>query len=236
MSKDFNYKDFVDQLRFQVRGVIPEKQKDSVIYVRYMVYQMSILAAEELYNDENINEANCKYITQVIAEWTFHKTIDMISCNIPNEYHEAILHKINHEIFKFLLNVGDAGKPEVINKVEKLVNKTYKKALFMLFEKKCINKSTYNKALKQSNIDEMSAEQSEDVYTIPVSIWDVLKVHPYITLAYLFALTVIFATMLCSFFKGDFSIGIAVLILFALFLFRFLTRESEITITLPEDK
>ena len=121
-------------------------------------------------------------------------------------------------------------------KIEKIVNKTYKKALFMLFEKKCINKSTYNKALKQSNIDEMSAEQSEDVYTIPVSIWDVLKVHPYITLAYLFALTVIFATMLCSFFKGDFSIGIAVLILFALFLFRFLTRESEITITLPEDK
>ena len=142
MSKDFNYKDFVDQLRFQVRGVIPEKQKDSVIYVRYMVYQMSILAAEELYNDENINEANCKYITQVIAEWTFHKTIDMISCNIPNEYHEAILHKINHEIFKLLVNVGDAGKPEVINKIEKIVNKTYKKALFMLFEKKCINKST----------------------------------------------------------------------------------------------
>lgn len=135
-----------------------------------------------------------------------------------------------------LVTVDDAGKPEVINNVEKLVNKTYKKALFMLFEKKRINKSTYNKALKQSNINEMSAEQSENVYNVPVSIWDVLKVHPFITIAYLFTLTVMFITMLCSFYKGNFSIGIAALILFALFLFRFLTRESEITITLPEDK
>ena len=133
MSKDFNYKDFVDQLRFQVRGVIPEKHKDSVIYVRYMVYQMSILAAEELYNDENINEANCKYITQVIAEWTFHKTIDMISCNIPNEYHEAILHKINHEIFKLLVTVDDAGKPEVISSQILMKCQQNKVKMFILY-------------------------------------------------------------------------------------------------------
>lgn len=227
MSKDFNYKDFVDQLRFQVRGVIPEKQKDSVIYVRYMVYQMSILAAEELYNDENINEANCKYITQVIAEWTFHKTIDMISCNIPKEYHEPVLHKINYEIYQLLVKFDEANKSEVLNKAEKLVNKTYKKTMLKLYEKKCIDKPTYTKTFNQSNIDEMMPYY-------PISIWDVLKVHPFITLAYTFALPVTLITSLVSFYAGRMAVGITALALFSLFIFRFLTRKSLITTIHPK--
>ena len=68
MSKNFNYKEFANQLRFQVRGVIPEKHKEDEVYIRDMVYQMSLIAAKALYNEDDIEENNCQYITQIIAE------------------------------------------------------------------------------------------------------------------------------------------------------------------------
>ena len=237
MSKDFNYKEFANQLRFQVRGIIPEKYNDNEIYVRDMIYKMTLLAGEQLYTSEDeISEGNCQCITQIIAEWTFHKTLDMICCNIPQEYHEAVLHKINHDIYEFLIeNKCSPYSPKVIDNVEKLVNKSFKKAMFKLFDQKAINKTIYNSVLKQSNINEM-AEKLNDTYSVPVSIWDVLKVHPFLTLAYTFTLSVILIAAIVSFYAGRIPVGITELALFMLLLFRFLTRESQILIRPPEDE
>ncbi|PWL74658.1 hypothetical protein DBY21_08920 [Candidatus Gastranaerophilales bacterium] len=227
MSKYFNYKEFANQLRFQVRGVIPEKYKENEVYIRDMVYQMSLIAAKALYEEDDIEENNCQCITQIIAEWTFHKTIDLISCNIPKEYHEPVLHKINYEIYQLLVKFDDASKSEVLNKAEKLVNKTYKKTMLKLYEKKCIDKPTYTKTFSQSNIDEMMPYY-------PISIWDILKVHPFITLAYIFALPVTLITSLLSFYADRMLVGIPSLALFSLFLFRFLTRKSLIATIHPK--
>lgn len=238
MSSDFNYKDFIDQLRFQVRGVIPDKYSEHEIYVRDIMYKMTTLAAEELVNETDIDEEHCKYITQIIAEWTFHKTLDMIYANIPSRFHEAILHKINFDIYDFLVEKeNDATSEAVIQKIEKLVNKSFKKAVFKLFDAKLINKKVYNSAITNSNIDEMAATKSEnsDLYSVPVSILDVIKVNPFITLAYFAVLPLTFITALVSFHQQHLPIGFCALSLFALLLWRFLTRESLISVNIPDE-
>lgn len=223
MSKDFNYRDFANELRFQVRGIVPENCQKDEKYIRDTVYKMALLCAEALYNDEEINEEFCRYITQIIAEWTFHKTVDMIVAKVPTEYHIQILHKINYEIYEYLTPLLTAYPDEtVLKQVENLTTKTYNNALKSLYENKKIDECIYNQALTSDT----------EEYFVPMSILDVLKPHPYISLLYIICLLIAFVSVLTSFYFHDTLYGFGMLILFLYFLFRFITRESNISVKL----
>ena len=221
MSENFNYKDFANELRFQVRGVVPENLKDDEKYIRDVVYEMSVICGEALCKEELINEQNCKYITQIIAEWTFHKTVDMLSAQIPKEYHNSILHKLNNGIYEYLTSVyNEFPSQDIIKQLEISVNKNFNSSLKNLLDKKIIDKTSYEKAV------------SDEYYSVPVSIYDVLKGCPYLSFLYIVFLPFMFINALICFHTHDNIAGSIFLVVFLIFLFRFLTRENNISVKL----
>lgn len=223
MSKDFNYKDFVNELRFQVRGVVPENLKDEEKYIRDVVYDMSAICGEALCKEELINEQNCKYITQITAEWTFHKTVDMLSAQIPKEYHNSILHKLNHGIYGYLTAVyNEFPSQDILKQVETSVNKNFNSSLKNLLDKKIIDKTCYEKA----------ASDNDEYYSVSVSIYDVLKGCPYLSFLYIVFLPFMLINALICFHNHNNIAGSIFLVVFLIFLFRFLIRENNISVKL----
>lgn len=223
MCKDFNYKDFANELRFQVRGVVPENLKDEEKYIRDVVYDISVICGEALCNEDQINEQSCRYITQITAEWTFHKTVDMLSAQIPKEYHNSILHKLNHEIYEYLTAIyNEFPSQDIIKQVEISVNEKFNSSLKNLLDKKIIDTACYEKA----------AVDTDEYYSVPVSIYDVLKGCPYLSLMYIIFLPFTLINALICFYTHDNIAGSVFLVAFLIFLFRFLTRENNISVKL----
>ena len=113
MNEEFDYKGFANQLRFQVRGIIPEEYSDRGIYIRDLVYKYSILAGERVsLEDCKDNELRSIFV-QVIAEWVFHKTVDLIASGVPEDLHETVLNKLYSDLYDFeLKNLKQTGKLE----------------------------------------------------------------------------------------------------------------------------
>lgn len=174
MSKDFKYKDFVNKIRFQVGGVCPENfSEDGEKYIKNFVYSMSLKAAETLHNDRTVNKEACEIITQIIAEWTFHKIIDLLIGEIPEAFHYNVINKINFAIYNHLLELNSVDKlnydncsdDTLLESVRDVVDEVYKNYLKQLYADKGIDKDTYLWAIKQSHIDdyeETLAEQEVD--------------------------------------------------------------------------
>lgn len=214
-------KDFVNELRFQVRGVVPEELKSEEKYILDMVYTMSKLCAENVSKEDNLSVLLCKCIIRMVAEMTFHKTVALLEANVPKEYHETVLHHINYHIYNYLGNFySDPINDVVVKLVCDLVDVEYNKALDNLFEKKVIQSRVYEKAVAAG----------KDVYVVPVSIFDVLKSSPYVSFAYIISLPVIFISALICFLHSDMIIGTIFLVIFILLLARFLTRENDIVL------
>ena len=95
MGKSFRYKDFVNKLRFQIGGVCPEEFGEyGEKYIRGIVYSQALKAAEALREESSVSDEACEVITQTIAEWSFHKIIDLLNGEIPEVFHERILKKV----------------------------------------------------------------------------------------------------------------------------------------------
>lgn len=171
MSKDFKYKDFVNKIRFQVGGVCPKNfSEDGEKYIKNFVYSMSLKAAETLHNDRTVNKEACEIITQIIAEWTFHKVIDLINGEIPEAFHYNIINKINFAIYNHLLELNSVDKlnyencsdDTLLESVSNVVDEVYKKYLKQLYADKGIDKDTYLWAIRQSHIDDYEETLAEE--------------------------------------------------------------------------
>ena len=85
---NFNPQEFGQSLAHQAQQVIPEDlTEEQTQYVVNKVYQFCVLAGNALNQDPNITfDANqACVIAQFIGEWTFHKSIDVIRANIPQD-------------------------------------------------------------------------------------------------------------------------------------------------------
>lgn len=51
-------------------------------------------------------------ITQIIAEWSFHKSVDLIRSGIPQQYWDPIMQKIAYTIFEIAKNAFHQGLPQ----------------------------------------------------------------------------------------------------------------------------
>jgi len=169
MGRDFKYKDFVNKLRFQVGGVCPEEFGEyGEKYIKNSIYSHSLKAAKALYESPAISSEACEVITQIIAEWTFHKTIDLINGDIPDVFHERVLNQINQAIFDYLIDENNQSPitfdntSETVTVVELIVQDTYRDALSRVYSDKGISKDVYKWAVSQSHIDDMASEISEN--------------------------------------------------------------------------
>lgn len=168
MGRNFKYKDFVNKLRFQVGGVCPEEFSEfGEKYIKKSVYSHALKAATALYKEPAISVNECEIITQIIAEWTFHKTIDLMNGEIPEVFHDRVLNKINGAIYEFLVDesrnseITDDNYSDYVTVVEEIVKDTYRDELRQLYSDKCICKDVYKWAVSQSHIDDMAKDVSD---------------------------------------------------------------------------
>lgn len=156
----FNYQEFAKILTGQVDELVPaEFEEFQKSYIVNTVKNFSTLCGEALYNDAaiNISADQAMLITQVIAEWSFHKSIDLIKAGIQAEHWDGIMQKIAFTIFEVAKQTITQGLPQedVLQIVEENVKKTYQASLEELRSQSAIDESVFDKAAHQSNIDEM---------------------------------------------------------------------------------
>lgn len=237
MNEEFDYKGFANQLRFQVRGMIPEEYSDRGIYIRDLVYKYSILAGERVsLEDCKDNELRSIFV-QVIAEWVFHKTVDLIASGVPEDLHETVLNNLYSDLYDFeikklkqmeVLDVYSPQREAFLIKIEKIVKESFKKSLKELSDKNLIDKKIYNKAIKHSNMDEMYLQSLQDAAKIKISVFDVLKGNIYFSIVFPLSLVVFYLMTVASFLSGQIAFGFVILAFFCTLLWRFLTFESYI--------
>ena len=87
IKQQFDYQGFVRDLAVQAESHVPvDIAPDDKKYVTQMVYNFCSLACEAVVKEENVTHENAMMITQLIGEWTFHKSIDLIRAGIAQQF------------------------------------------------------------------------------------------------------------------------------------------------------
>ena len=165
-ASDFRYEEFAQNLAAQAAGLVPaEFNDDQKQYVINTLGNFSMMAGKALAEDPNLNfdVEQSTYITQIIAEWSFHKSVDIIRSGIPRQYWDSIMQKIAYTIFEVAKQAFSQGMPsdQIIEVVEHHVNKTYVDAVTELKDKGVIDEELMEFAASQSNMNKMAQEMQE---------------------------------------------------------------------------
>lgn len=161
----FDYKGFAQNLAQQALELIPpefnENQKN---YVANTLLNFSTVAGEALYNEGQFNVDQAVMITQIIAEWSFHKSVDLIRSGIPQQYWDPVMQKIAFTIFEIAKNAFHQNLPQdqCLQLIEHHVKKTYLDCIAELKDKNLIDEGLMEKAASQSNIDTMVQQQAQE--------------------------------------------------------------------------
>ena len=163
----FDYKGFAASMTEQAKQLVPQdlEQKDKD-YIVNTLSNFTMLAGEALYNDENIKltAEQAIFVTQIIAEWAFHKSIDLIHSGIEQKYWDSIMQKIAFTIFEVAKHATMRSVPQdqLLQLVEHHVIKVYKKCIEDYCEKGFFSKEIKERAESQSNIDAMAKQAAEE--------------------------------------------------------------------------
>lgn len=163
----FDYKTFAQELSAQADGLLPAEFQDfQRKYVVNTINNFATLCGEAIYNDDKANFTleQAMLITQIIAEWSFHKSVDIIKAGILPDYWDGIMQKIAFTIFEIGKQTISKGLPqdEILQIVEHHVKKAYQSVLEDLQERNIIDQNIMDNALHQSNIDEMMEKMQEE--------------------------------------------------------------------------
>lgn len=162
----FDYKGFAQNLAQQALELIPKDFDDNQKnYVANTLLNFSTIAGQALNDDNqmNFNLDQAMMITQIIAEWSFHKSVDLIRSGIPQQYWDPIMQKIAFTIFEVAKNAYHQGLPQdqCLQLIEHHVKKTYLDCIAELKDKNLIDEGLMEQAASQSNIDAMMQEQAQ---------------------------------------------------------------------------
>lgn len=163
----FDYKGFAASMSEQAKELVPANLQDrEKEYIVKTLGNFTLLAGEALYNDTSLNLTadQAVFITQVIAEWSFHKSIDLIHSGILPEYWDGIMQKIAFTIFEIAKQaiIKNIPQDQLLQAVEHHVVKVYKTCIEELEKKGIINEEVKQRAESQSNIDEMAKQAQEE--------------------------------------------------------------------------
>ena len=186
-GEKFNYKDFAKNLVSEANKMIPKDiSLDDGDFIIEIIGKFCALAGGGIEDDKTleVNIEIAKFIIQIIGEWTYHKSIDLIRGNIPLEHREPILQKIAFAIFEVIKqNVkNNVENSEIVELVDKEVQKTYKEALESLKNENILSEDLVKQAQSQSNIDiiaQESLKKMEEKHRMQV------RTSKFITIAFL---------------------------------------------------
>ncbi len=163
----FQYKEFAEEMARQAKELVPQEfNEHQKAYIVNTIENFTKMAGEALYNDANLkfNAEQAILISQIIAEWSFHKSIDLIHSKILPEHWDGIMQKIAFTIFEvgkqaILRNVP---QDQMLQAIEHHVNRAYVAGLEALEKKNLISAEVKEFAAKQSNIDDMAKKVQEE--------------------------------------------------------------------------
>ena len=162
----FDYKEFAQMMSSQAGELVPKNfndmQKD---YVVKTLTNFTLLAGEAISNDTklNFNADQAVFVTQIIAEWSFHKSIDLVHSGIMPEHWDGVMQKIAFTIFEIAKQAIQKNIPQdkTLQLIEHHVDKTYKEAIEDLEKRGIISSEISQQAASQSNIDDMARQVQE---------------------------------------------------------------------------
>lgn len=164
---DKKYIDFIENLIEQIQPLLPKDvNKLQEDYLVSNIRKSAMLMASGIQDDEEFSridfEQQCFYI-QIMAEWSFHKEIDLFRSGIPAKYWKVVMQKIWYAMWEVMYACVKNEAPEtvVLSLVERFVNRTYRDAVEELKENEIIDEKTEEKAKEQSNIKIMAQEVQE---------------------------------------------------------------------------
>lgn len=163
----FDYQGFADEMAKQAQELVPPDLNDMQKgYIVKTIASFTKMAGEALYNDEslNFNADQAILVSQIIAEWSYHKSIDLIKSGLLPEYWDSIMQKIAFTIFEVAKQalIRNIPQDQMLQAIEHHVNKAYVAGLEALEKKKVITAEMKENAAKQSNIDEMAKKVQEE--------------------------------------------------------------------------
>ena len=163
----FDYKGFAASMAEQAKELVPKELQDrEKEYIVKTLGNFTLLAGEALYNDTQLNltAEQAVFITQIIAEWSFHKSIDLIHSGILPQYWDSIMQKIAFTIFEVAKQavIRKIPQDQLLQAVEYHVIKVYKSSIEELEQKGIIDEEIKNRAESQSNIDAMAKQAQEE--------------------------------------------------------------------------
>lgn len=156
----FDYKQFAADLSVQAKELVPQDleqfQKD---YIVKTLVNFSNLAGEAISNDAEagFNAEQAILLTQIIAEWSFHKSVDLIRSGIQPEYWDGVMQKIAFTIFDIGKQTIKQGLPQdkILELIEHHVIKSYEAALEELQQRGIIDEELKEQAEKQNNLNQL---------------------------------------------------------------------------------
>ena len=162
----FDYKGFAASMAEQAKEIIPpDLEPHEKEYIVKTLGNFTLLAGEALYNDESLNLTveQAVFITQIIAEWSYHKSVDLINSGILPQYWDSIMQKIAFTIFEVAKQavIRKIPQDQLLQAVEHHVVKVYKQSIEELEKKGVIDAEVKNRAESQSNIDAMAQQAAQ---------------------------------------------------------------------------
>lgn len=165
-TQNFDYEGFAQNLAAQAQELVPQDFTDEQKqYVINTLGNFSLLSGKAIAEDPNLNfnEDQAVTITQIIAEWSFHKSVDVIRSGIPQQYWDAVMQKIAYTIFEIAKQTFSQGLPhdKILELIEHHVKKSYLEAITELKNKGAIDEGLMEYAATQSNMDKMAQEMQQ---------------------------------------------------------------------------
>jgi len=161
---DKKYSDFIEELIEQVSSVVPEDVNAlQLSYLKNNMRKSMTLMATSIDDNEVFKvldfEEQCFYI-QVLAEWSFHKEIDLFRSGISPKYWKVVMNKIWYVMWEVMYACvkNDAPHSTTLSLVERFVNRSYNEAIEELKEQEIIDDEIEEQAKGQSNIDKMAQQ------------------------------------------------------------------------------
>ncbi len=163
----FDYQAFVQNLTQQAQEIVPNDfDNNQKQYVVNTLFNFSTVAGQALAEDPSLNFSaeQAQMITQIIAEWSFHKSVDLIRSGIPQQYWDPVMQKIAYVIFEMAKQTFSQNLPQdqILDIIQHHVDKTYKECIEELKQKNLITSELADVAEHQSNIDQMMEAAAEE--------------------------------------------------------------------------
>ena len=213
------YADYIETLIVGIAPLLPDDvNKLQQDYLENNIRHSAMLLASSMQTDAVFSSLNfeqqCLYI-QIMAEWSFHKEIDLFRSGIPAKYWKIVMQKIWYTIWEVMYACIQNNAPEsvVLNIVEKYVNRTYQDAVEELKDSHIINEETEEKAKEQSNIDIMARDYLKE------------RKHKRIKKHLYYAFLLILITIVVSFTVLTFKVYGIIAILVAMVVYNFARTE-----------